>query len=100
MKALLVALGLFILRDANAEQGLIVKKGKETVNVQFESAFEGWATLEIKDKSGDLVLEQQMAISEGANDVPVFFISKLKKGTYSFVLKLEDKVYSTQYVKE
>lgn len=100
MKTLLLAIGLFLVANANAENGLVVKKNKETVNIQFTSKNEGWATLQIKDNLGEVVLEQQMVVNEGSNTVPVFFVSKLKKGTYTFELTIEDKVQSSKFIKE
>ena len=100
MKNLLVAIGLFIAMNASAEDGIVVRKSKQVVNVEFNAKSEGWATLEIKDGSGEVVLEQQMVVSNGDNTIPVFFTSKLGKGTYNFVLKFEDKVYSSKFVKE
>lgn len=99
MKTLLIAIGLFIATSVNAENGLVVKKSKETVNIQFASKNEGWATLQIKDNSGEVVLEQQMVVAEGSNTVPVFFVSKLKKGTYTFELTIEDKVQTSKFIK-
>lgn len=100
MKSLLMAIGLCIAVNAGAEDGIIVKKNKQVVNVQFNAKAGGWATLEIKDSTGEIVLEQQMAVANGDNTIPVFFTSKLEKGTYNFILKFEDKVYSSKYVKE
>lgn len=100
MKTLLIAFVLICGTGLQGEEGLLVKKQNETVSVQFDSQNEGWATLQIKDITGEVVLEQQMVAAQGANSVPVFFASKLKKGTYNFVLKIEDKAYTSKFVKE
>lgn len=100
MKTLLIALGLIFAVTLKGEDGIVVKKQKETLSVQFQSKTQSWATLQVKDMTGEVILEQQMAAIEGNNAVPVFFASKLKKGTYTFELKIEDKVYSSKFAKE
>ncbi len=73
---------------------------KKSASVIIEAARDEWATLRILDMSGEMVLEQQMAVSKGTNKVPVFFISGLEKGKYATMLLLEDKVYFAPMVKE
>jgi hypothetical protein len=73
---------------------------KKSANVIINADHEGWATLTIKNTFGEVVLEQQMAVSQGQNKVPIFFISKLEKGVYASILRVEDKVYTTELVKE
>lgn len=73
---------------------------KKNASVIIEAARDEWATLRILDMSGEIVLEQQMAVSKGTNKVPVFFISGLEKGKYATMLLLEDKLYFAPIVKE
>lgn len=73
---------------------------KKSASVTIEAARDEWATLRILDMGGEIVLEQQMAVSKGTNKVPVFFISGLEKGKYATMLLLEDKLYFAPIVKE
>jgi hypothetical protein len=73
---------------------------QKAARLTIDAPYEGWATFELRDKCGDVVLEQQMGVNKGINTIPVFFISKLEKGTYTSVLKLEDKIYFSKLVKE
>jgi hypothetical protein len=74
----------------------VKKSAKLTITAQNEA----WATLELRDKCGNVVLEQQMGVNKGTNTIPVFFISKIEKGEYTSVLKIEDKTYFSKLVKE
>jgi len=73
---------------------------KDKAKITVEAERDEWATLRILDKSNEIVLEQQMAVSKGINKVPVFFISELEKGRYTALLTLEDKLYFAPMVKE
>lgn len=73
---------------------------KKSATVIIEAARDEWATLKILDMNGEMVLEQQMAVSQGTNKVPVFFVSGLEKGRYATMLSLEDKLYFAPFVKE
>lgn len=73
---------------------------KKSAKVIIEVERDMWATLEVLDNNGEVILEQQMAVSKGSNSIPVFYVSKLDKGVYNTVLKIEDKVYFSKLVKE
>jgi hypothetical protein len=73
---------------------------KKSAKVIIEAERDMWATLEVLDNNGEVILEQQMAVSKGSNSIPVFYVSKLDKGVYNIVLKIEDKVYFSKLVKE
>lgn len=73
---------------------------KNTAKLTINAPRECWATFELRDKCGAVVLEQQMGMVKGINIVPVFFISKIEKGEYTSVLKIEDKTYFSILVKE
>jgi hypothetical protein len=73
---------------------------KKSATVIVNANTECWAILSIKNSFGEVVLEQQMAVNQGENKVPIFFISKLEKGMYTSVLKFEGKVYTTELIKE
>ena len=73
---------------------------KKSANVIVNAETECWATLQIMNSFGQIVLEQQMAVNAGENTIPIFFISKLNKGVYTSVLKYEGKRYNASLVKE
>ncbi|MBO9572758.1 MAG: hypothetical protein J7497_11225 [Chitinophagaceae bacterium] len=73
---------------------------KRSAKLTIDSPVETWVTFELRDKCGAIVLEQQMSVEKGVNIIPVFFISKIDKGEYISVLRLEDKVFFSSLVKE
>ncbi len=83
--------GVFVVTPA------VVQKSAKLI---IDAPFKGWATFELKDYSGEVVLEQQMAVDKGINTIPVFFISKIEKGEYTSLLKIEDKIFFSKLVKE
>ncbi|MEO8582228.1 MAG: hypothetical protein ABI415_00455 [Flavitalea sp.] len=60
----------------------------------------GWAVLEFVDYSGRVVMHQQLAIDKGQNTIPLFNISKLSKGNYVAVLKMDGLVYSDKVIRQ
>lgn len=72
----------------------------KTARILVNAEEDGWATLQIKAVCGEILLEQQMAVSKGVNKIPVFFVSDLEKGVYTTVLKVEENVYFSKLVKE
>ncbi len=75
--------------------GIVQKSAKLVIDAPCD----GWATFELRDNSGEVVLEQQMAVEKGENIIPIFFISKLERGVYTSVLKIEDEVFFSKLVK-
>lgn len=73
---------------------------KKNASIVVNAEQDGWAVFQIKAKCGKTLLEQQMSVTKGVNKIPVFFISGVEKGVYTTALRVEDKVYFAQLVKE
>lgn len=98
--ALLISLSGFSNEEPKNVFSVFPAVVKKSAKLNINAPFDGWATFELRDKCGNVVLEQQMAVNKGMNTIPVFFISKIDKGEYTSVLKIEDKVFFSKLVKE
>lgn len=73
-------------------------QGAARIAVKAEA--DGWASFEIFDYAGRIVMRQQIVINKGANEIPLFNASRLSSGNYVAVLKSEGNVYSQKLVKQ
>ena len=125
LKTALVMLFITLAIKGSAQQGLIAKTSqsgkpalsaavvsekqayaitpaavKNSARIVVEAERDAWATIQVLSDSGEILLEQQMAVSKGANSVPLFYVSQLDKGIYKTILRIEDKEYHSSLVKE
>ncbi len=98
--ALLISLSGFSNEDPKNVFSVFPASVKKSAKLTIDAPYDGWATFELRDKCGNVVLEQQMGVNKGINTIPVFFISKIEKGEYTSILKIEDRTYFSKLVKE
>lgn len=73
-------------------------QGTATISVDAEQ--DGWATFEVVDYSGRVILTHQLIVDKGSNNIPFFNSSKMSKGNYVAVLKMDGKIYNQKIMKQ
>ncbi len=73
---------------------------QSSAKIAVQAEQDGWASFEVVDYSGRRILQQQIVVNKGDNNIPLFNISKMSKGNYVAVLKLDGKVYNQKIIKQ
>lgn len=73
---------------------------QSSAKIALTAEQDGWASLEIVDYSGRVIMQQQIVVDKGANTIPLFNVSKLSRGSYIAVLRADGMVYSEKLVKQ
>jgi hypothetical protein len=69
-----------------------------TIFVQAEK--DGWASFQLVDYSGRVIMNQQLVVEKGSNNIPLFELSRISNGHYIAVLKMEGNAYTSNLVKQ
>jgi hypothetical protein len=75
-----------------------VVQGNASIFVEAEK--DGWASFELVDYSGRVLVKQQLVVDKGSNKIPFFGASKVSNGNYIAVLKMNGEVYSSKVIKQ
>ena len=70
-----------------------------SAKMAVNAAKDGWAMFQLVDYSGRVLSQQQIVVDKGMNNVPLFNLSNVAKGSYLAVLKLDGGIYNQKIVK-
>ncbi len=90
------------IEDESTEQDNIVLYPlpvNESLNVEFESSFNGNVTIQIVNMRGSVVLTLQENVIEGVNNISLN-VAALNKGFYLFLLKNNSEMITRKIVKQ
>lgn len=69
-------------------------------SIFVEAVKDGWASFELVDYSGRILVKQQLIVDKGSNRIPFMGVSKVSNGNYIAVLKMDGEVYNSKFMKQ
>lgn len=73
---------------------------QDNATISVNASRDGWASFEVFDYSGRMLMKQQLVINRGDNRIPFFGASKMHNGNYVALLKMDGEVYHQKVIKQ
>jgi hypothetical protein len=72
---------------------------QSSAKLSVTAEHDGWAIFEMVDYSGHVIMQQQILVNKGHNNIPLFDLSKVNKGNYVAIMKVDGKKLNQKVIR-